>query len=91
MVTEIHGNEAVCHRPSAKPGEFIVNPSVDVMQALVWRAMVTAFASLSENIIILRHNVELPKRHSFDYTDVAKGRKLTDAFNLQSGDVVVVP
>jgi polysaccharide export outer membrane protein len=74
----------------AKPGEFIVNPSVDVMQALSMAGGMTPFASLS-NIIILRHNGTAKTTLHFDYTDVAKGRKLTDDIQLQSGDVVVVP
>jgi polysaccharide export outer membrane protein len=74
----------------AKPGEFIVNPSVDVMQALSMAGGMTAFASLS-NIIILRHNGTTRTALHFDYTDVAKGKKLSDDIQLQSGDVVVVP
>ncbi len=89
-VTEIHGNKVYVIGQVAKPGEFIVNPSVDVMQALSMAGGMTAFASLS-NIIILRHNGASKTTLHFDYTDVAKGRKLTDDIQLQSGDVVVVP
>ena len=89
-VTEIHGNKVYVIGQVAKPGEFIVNPSVDVMQALSMAGGMTAFASLS-NIIILRHNGTTRTALHFDYTDVAKGRKLTDDIQLQSGDVVVVP
>jgi len=89
-VTEIHGNKVYVIGQVAKPGEFIVNPSVDVMQALSMAGGMTAFASLS-NIIILRHNGTSKTTLHFDYTDVAKGKKLTDDIQLQSGDVVVVP
>lgn len=89
-VTEIHGNKVYVIGQVAKPGEFIVNPSVDVMQALSMAGGMTAFASLS-NIIILRHNGTAKTALHFDYTDVAKGRKLSDDIQLQSGDVVVVP
>jgi polysaccharide export outer membrane protein len=89
-VFEIHGNKVYVIGQVAKPGEFIVNPSVDVMQALSMAGGMTAFASLS-NIIILRHNGATKTTLHFDYTDVAKGRKLTDDIQLQSGDVVVVP
>jgi polysaccharide export outer membrane protein len=50
----------------------------------------TAFASLS-NIIILRRSGTTQTALRFDYTDVAKGKKLDDNIQLQSGDVVVVP
>ncbi len=89
-VTEIHGNKVYVIGQVAKPGEFIVNPSVDVNQALSMAGGMTPFASLSK-IIILRHNGTARTALHFDYTDVAKGRKLTDDIQLQSGDVVVVP
>jgi len=89
-VTEIHGNKVYVIGQVAKPGEFIVNPSVDVMQALSMAGGMTAFASFS-NIIILRHNGTTRTALHFDYTDVAKGKKLSDDIQLQSGDVVVVP
>jgi len=89
-VTEIHGNKVYVIGQVAKPGEFIVNPSVDVMQALSMAGGMTAFASLN-NIIILRHNGTTKTALHFDYTDVAKGKKLSDDIQLQSGDVVVVP
>ena len=89
-VTEIHGNKVYVIGQVAKPGEFIVNPRVDVMQALSMAGGMTAFASLS-NIIILRRNGTTQTALRFDYTDVAKGKKLDDNIQLQSGDVVVVP
>jgi polysaccharide export outer membrane protein len=89
-VTEIKGNKVYVIGQVAKPGEFIVNPRVDVMQALSMAGGMTAFASLS-NIIILRRNGAAHTALHFDYTDVAKGKKLEDNIQLQSGDVVVVP
>jgi polysaccharide export outer membrane protein len=89
-VTEIHGNKVYVIGQVAKPGEFIVNPRVDVMQALSMAGGMTAFASLS-NIIILRRSGTAQTALHFDYTDVAKGRKLDENIQLQSGDVVVVP
>ncbi len=89
-VTEIHGNKVYVIGQVAKPGEFIVNPRVDVMQALSMAGGTTPFASLS-NIIILRRTGATQTALRFDYTDVAKGRKLDDNIQLQSGDVVVVP
>jgi polysaccharide export outer membrane protein len=89
-VTEIHGNKVYVIGQVAKPGEFIVNPRVDVMQALSMAGGMTPFASLN-NIIILRRSGATQTALHFDYTDVAKGRKLDDNIQLQSGDVVVVP
>ena len=89
-ITEIHGNKVYVIGQVAKPGEFIVNPRVDVMQALSMAGGTTPFASLS-NIIILRRNGATQTSLHFDYTDVAKGKKLDGNIQLQSGDVVVVP
>jgi polysaccharide export outer membrane protein len=89
-VSEIHGNKVYVIGQVAKPGEFIVNPRVDVMQALSMAGGTTAFASLG-NIIILRRNGAAQTALHFDYTDVAKGKKLEANIQLQTGDVVVVP
>jgi len=89
-VNEIHGNKVYVIGQVAKPGEFIVNPSVDVVQALSMAGGMTAFASLG-NIIILRHNGTVKTALHFDYTEVAKGKNLANDIQLQSGDVVVVP
>lgn len=89
-VTEIHGNKVYVIGQVTKPGEFIVNPRVDVMQALSMAGGTTAFASLG-NIIILRRSGATQTAMHFDYTLVAKGKKLEDNIQLQSGDVVVVP
>jgi polysaccharide export outer membrane protein len=73
-----------------KPGEFIVNPRVDVMQALSMAGGTTPFAALS-NIVILRRTGAEQVSLRFDYADVAKGRNLQQNIELQAGDIVVVP
>jgi polysaccharide biosynthesis/export protein len=73
-----------------KPGEFIVNPRVDVMQALSMAGGTTPFASLN-NIIILRRAGGNQTALPFHYSDVAKGKDLQQNIELQSGDIVVVP
>src|SRR6185312_8775023 len=70
---------------------FIINPRVDVMQALSMAGGTTPFASLG-NIKILRHTdnggqVAMP----FNYNDVIHGSDLSQNITLQAGDVVVVP
>ena len=72
------------------PGAFVVNPRVDVMQALSMAGGTTPFASLS-NIIILRRTGSEQVSLRFDYTDVVKGRNLQQNIELQAGDIVVVP
>jgi polysaccharide biosynthesis/export protein len=89
-VREVRGNKVYVIGQVNKPGEFIVNPRVDVVQALSMAAGTTAFASLS-NIIILRREGGKQEALRFDFTDVAKGRNLEQNIELRSGDIVVVP
>ena len=89
-VQEIKGNKVYVIGQVQKPGEFIVNPRVDVMQALSMAGGTTPFASLS-NIIILRRTGTAQTALPFHYGDVAKGKDLAQNIELQSGDIVVVP
>jgi polysaccharide export outer membrane protein len=89
-VREIRGNKIYVIGQVTRPGEFIVNPRVDVMQALSMAGGTTPFASLG-NIIILRREGGKQQPLRFDFTSVAKGKDLDQNIELRSGDVVVVP
>jgi polysaccharide biosynthesis/export protein len=90
-LSQVNGNKVYVIGQVQKPGAFVVNPSVDVMQALSMAGGTTPFAALG-NIKILRRTdggtqVALP----FNYNDVAHGNDLAQDIMLQAGDVVVVP
>ncbi len=89
-IQEVKGNKVYVLGQVNKPGEFIVNPRVDVMQALSMAGGTTAFASLGE-IVILRRTDAGQQALPFRYADVARGRNLNQNIMLQAGDVVVVP
>jgi polysaccharide export outer membrane protein len=90
-VKEIRGNKVYVIGQVKQPGEFIVNPRVDVMQALSMAGGTTPYAALND-IMVLRRNADGAQRAiSFAYKDVEKGRSLEQNIVLQSGDVVVVP
>lgn len=89
-VREIRGNKIYVIGQVNKAGEFIVNPRVDVMQALAMAGGTTAFASLG-NIMVLRRTGPKQEALPFDYNAVAKGKNLDLNFELRSGDIVVVP
>lgn len=89
-VQEIKGNKVFVIGQVAHPGEFIVNPRVDVMQALSMAGGTTPFASLG-NITIIRRTGSVQKTYPFDYSTAVKGKNLEQNIELQSGDVVVVP
>jgi polysaccharide export outer membrane protein len=89
-VLEIRGNKIYVIGQVNQPGEFIVNPRVDVMQALSLAGGTTAFASTSE-IFVLRRDNEEQRRLPFNFDAVLRGRDLEQNVLLRTGDVVVVP
>jgi polysaccharide biosynthesis/export protein len=89
-IKDIQGNKVYVIGQVNGPGAFVVNPRVDVMQALSMAGGTTPFAGLS-NIIILRRTGSEQISLRFDYTDVVKGRNLQQNVELQAGDIVVVP
>jgi polysaccharide export outer membrane protein len=89
-ISEVKGNKVYVLGQVNKPGEFIVNPRVDVMQALSMAGGTTAFAALGD-IVILRRTESGQQSLPFHYADVARGRNLQQNIMLQAGDVVVVP
>ena len=89
-VLEINGNKVYVIGQVNEPGEFVVNPRVDVMQALSMAGGTTAFADLND-IRILRRTPNGQTAIEFRYDDVIRGRRLEQNILLESGDVVVVP
>jgi len=89
-VQEVKGNKVYVIGQVMKSGEFVVNPSVNVMQALSMAGGATAFASLN-NTIILRRTAAGQVALPFHYNDVIHGKDLQQNVELQAGDVVVVP
>lgn len=89
-VTDVSGNRIFVVGQVVNPGMFVMNPDLDVMQALSLAGGTTPFASLG-NIRILRRQGTERSAHAFDFTAVSRGRSLDQNIVLQSGDVVVVP
>jgi polysaccharide export outer membrane protein len=88
-VTAINGNRVYVIGQVKTPGAYVMNPRLDVMQALTVAGGTTPFAKLEEIRILRRGNRQqtLP----FSFSEVAKGRNLDQNVLLESGDVVVVP
>ena len=89
-VRQVLGNKVYVIGQVRNPGVFVVNPQVDVIQALSMAGGTTVFAELND-IKILRRTGDQHRAISFRYNDVAKGNNLEQNIILQSGDVVVVP
>ena len=90
-IQEIKGNKVYVIGQVQKPGDFIVNPRVDVMQALSMAGGTTPFAALGDIMILRRNDSGQQQALPFKYTDVVRGRNLQQNIMLQAGDVVVVP
>lgn len=90
-VVQINGNKVYVIGQVNNPGEFIVNPRVDVMQALSMAGGTTAFAALNDIVILRRGRNGQQRSIAFAYKDVERGRSLEQNILLESGDVVVVP
>lgn len=89
-VQEIRGNKVYVIGQVNRPGEFVVNPRIDVMQALSLAGGTTAFAA-SNDIFVLRREGGAQRRLPFNFGDVTRGKSLDQNILLRSGDVVVVP
>jgi len=90
-IQEIKGNKVYVIGQVQKPGDFVVNPRVDVMQALSMAGGTTPFAALGDIMILRRTESGQQQALPFKYTDVIRGRNLGQNIMLQAGDVVVVP
>ncbi|MFL6548541.1 MAG: polysaccharide biosynthesis/export family protein [Povalibacter sp.] len=89
-VKQINGNKVYVLGQVNKPGEFIVNPSVNVLQALSMAGGTTPFASVNA-IVVLRGRGAQQSAMPFKYAEVLRGRSLESNIELVAGDVVVVP
>jgi len=89
-IAEIGGTKIYVIGQVNTPGQFVVNPKVDVIQALSIAGGMTPFAELNDIKILRRRNGKqtiLP----FRYNDFVRGRDLEQNVILEVGDVVLVP
>jgi polysaccharide export outer membrane protein len=87
---KIKGNRVYVIGQVKNPGAFVVNPRVDVIQALSMAGGTTPFASLG-GIKVIRRTANGQEALPFNYNDVVHGNDLSQNITLQAGDVVVVP
>jgi polysaccharide export outer membrane protein len=89
-VAEVKGNVGYVVGQVNKPGQFIMNPSVNVLQALSIAGGGNPYAKL-DGIIVIRNSPSGQRVLNFRYSQVASGKDLEQNVQLESGDVVVVP
>ncbi len=84
------GNRVYVVGKVLKPGEFVINRNVDVMQALSMAGGLNPFAA-GDDIKILRRVNGVQKSIPFRYESIVEGKDLEQNIVLKAGDVVVVP
>lgn len=90
MVEDVSGNRIYVIGQVTKPGMYVMNPELTVLQALSLAGGGTPFAKL-DNISVIRGTGTEQKTLPFRYDQVIEGKALQQNVTLQSGDVVLVP
>jgi polysaccharide biosynthesis/export protein len=90
MVTEVKGNVVYVIGQVTKPGAIVMNPTINVLQALSIAGGANPYAKL-DGIIVIRSAGGTQRVLPFRYGQVSGGRDLQQNIDLESGDVVVVP
>lgn len=89
-VKQILGNRIYVVGRVNRAGDFPLSSPIDVMQAIALAGGATPFAAINDIVILRRQNGQQQALH-FHYSDVARGRDLSQNVLLQGGDTVVVP
>ena len=89
-ITEVKGNVAYVIGQVSKPGAIVMNPAVNVLQALAIAGGGNPYAKM-DSIIVIRNSAAGQRIMNFRYGQVASGKSLEQNVQLESGDVVVVP
>ena len=87
---QLSGNKIYVVGKVARPGEYVANSYVDVVQAIAMAGGMTTFASVNKIKIVRRMDENL-EAYSFRFSDIEDGENLEQNIILQSGDIVVVP
>ncbi len=90
IVTGVLGNIVYVIGQVNKPGSFIMNPTISVLQALSLAGGGNPYAKL-DGIIVIRSSGGNQRVLPFKYGAVSSGKDLAQNVQLESGDVVVVP
>jgi polysaccharide export outer membrane protein len=90
IVTEVKGNVVYVIGQVLKPGQLIMNPTMNVLQALSMAGGGNPYAKL-DGIIVIRNAPGGQRVLPFKYGQVSAGKDLAQNVDLESGDVVVVP
>jgi polysaccharide export outer membrane protein len=91
MVKQILGNKIYVIGNVNRPGEFVANRNLDVMQALTMAGGPNPYAAVNKIKILRRGANGEQMTFRFKYSQVEKGEYLEQNIILQGGDTVIVP
>jgi polysaccharide export outer membrane protein len=89
-VVDFAGNVAYVIGQVNRPGSYVMNPRINVLQALALAGGGTPFAKL-DGIIVIRGSQGAQRVMPFRFGQVSAGKDLDQNVTLESGDVVLVP
>jgi len=89
-IAGVGGNVAYVIGQVAKPGAYVMNPSINVLQALALAGGGTPYAKM-DSIIVIRGSQAAQRVMPFKFGQVSAGRDLEQNVVLEAGDVVLVP
>jgi polysaccharide export outer membrane protein len=89
-LTENLGNRIYVTGRVNRPGVYLVNQDVDVLQALALAGGLTPFAD-RDDITILRRENGVQRAIPFNFKEVQRGKRLQQNIVLLPGDTVLVP
>ena len=89
-VREVTSNRIYVIGKVQRPGFFVVNPNVDVVQALAIAGGFTTFAE-TDGIKVLRRVGSGITSYPINFDQIERGENLEQNISLRSGDIVVVP
>lgn len=90
IVRTINSRKVYIMGEVAKPGPYPLVGPVTVLQLIALSGGLTEFAD-AKGISVMRTENGQPKRLSFNYRDVSRGKKLEQNVLLRPGDTVIVP
>jgi polysaccharide export outer membrane protein len=91
LVTDTKGNVCYVVGQVNKPGQIVMNPSINVLQAISMSGGANPYAKLDSIIVIRTAPGGVQRVLPFRYGAVTSGKDLQQNVTLESGDVVVVP
>jgi polysaccharide export outer membrane protein len=90
VVKQINSRKVFITGQVPKPGPYILNTPMTVLQLIAMAGGVNEFAK-AKNILITREEQGRPVAIRFNYKDVTKGKNLKQNIELRPGDTVIVP